>query len=307
MASGQLAGDGSTWRELMRGTGCGIIFGLSSPLIGHPLDTIKTKMQAQAGYVRGSSFATLSAVVRNEGALALWRGLAPPLVGSMVYRSVQFGAYSAAFAACKDVEVLTTPRPMLGDMQLRVVVGGLASATARAFFETPLEHIKVRRQTGQAWRVAPTWQAAIAAPHVELRNAFGGFGITWLRCAGLMTTFFMMVDTGVRHWPELMTAPLVGPFLKGGVCATVAWWLIWPWENLKNQVQAGAEGVAKDAGWVERARFVLRERGGVLGLYRGIGPGSLRSIVANGAGMVIMTACLTMFSTEEEKEGGSGK
>lgn len=274
---------------------------VQSPLIGHPLDTIKTKMQAQSGYVQGSSFKTLRTVLRNEGARALWRGLTPPLLGSMVYRSVQFGAYSAAFAACKDVEWLTTPQPALGGMQLRVIVGGLSSATARAFFETPLEHIKVRRQTGQAWMLAPSWKEALRAPHRELVHAFGGFSITWLRCAGLMTTFFMMVDTGVRYAPDLMTAPLIGPFLKGGVCATVAWWLIWPWENLKNQVQAGADGVPKDAGWVQRARFVLRERGGVVGLYRGIGPGSLRSVVANGAGMVIMTACLTLFSTEEQQ------
>jgi len=43
--------------------------------------------------------------------------------------------------------------------------------------------------------------------------------------------------------------------------------------QLKNQVQASTAGVRADAGWAERAKWVLANRGGVVGLYRGIGPG----------------------------------
>jgi hypothetical protein len=39
---------------------------------------------------------------------------------------------------------------------------------------------------------------------------------------------------------------------------------------------------------LQRVKFIIRERGGVLGLYRGIGPGTLRSFVANGSAMVVM-------------------
>jgi solute carrier family 25 carnitine/acylcarnitine transporter 20/29 len=39
---------------------------------------------------------------------------------------------------------------------------------------------------------------------------------------------------------------------------------------------------------IERAKFIVRERGGILGLYRGIAPGSLRSFVGNGSAMVVM-------------------
>lgn len=106
-----------------------------------------------------------------------------------------------------------------------------------------------------------------------------------------MGSFFIMADSLERHHPELIGMPLVGPFLKGGVCATLAWWLVWPFENLKNQVQAGTPGVAANAGWVERARHVLRTRGGVVGLYRGIGPGSARSLIANGTSMIVFTYC----------------
>ncbi len=39
---------------------------------------------------------------------------------------------------------------------------------------------------------------------------------------------------------------------------------------------------------MQRIRFILRERGGVIGLYRGLGPGTCRSFLANGSAMVVM-------------------
>ncbi len=36
-------------------------------------------------------------------------------------------------------------------------------------------------------------------------------------------------------------------------------------------------------------RFIIKERGGILGLYRGIAPGTIRSFFANGAAFVAMT------------------
>jgi hypothetical protein len=45
---GALMGAGSGLREGLFGFGCGVLYGMTSPLIGHPFDTVKTKMQAQA-------------------------------------------------------------------------------------------------------------------------------------------------------------------------------------------------------------------------------------------------------------------
>lgn len=98
----------------------GVLYGITSPIVGHPLDTVwparhapccqrggapqpdlgdvtqvKTKMQSQAGYAQGGAIRTLSTVVKTEGFMALWRGLPAPLAGSMVFRSVQFSAYGA--------------------------------------------------------------------------------------------------------------------------------------------------------------------------------------------------------------------
>jgi len=42
---GSLAGTGTAFEEGLRALVGGALFGLVSPFVGHPLDTVKTKMQ----------------------------------------------------------------------------------------------------------------------------------------------------------------------------------------------------------------------------------------------------------------------
>lgn len=39
---------------------------------------------------------------------------------------------------------------------------------------------------------------------------------------------------------------------------------------------------------MNRMKLTVAERGGVFGLYRGLGPGTIRSFLANGTSMIVM-------------------
>ena len=39
---------------------------------------------------------------------------------------------------------------------------------------------------------------------------------------------------------------------------------------------------------MQRVKFIVRERGGITGLYRGIAPGTVRGFFAYGSSMVVM-------------------
>ena len=43
---GGLVGSGSASTAALRGVVCGLVDGATSPLVGHPLDSVKTRMQA---------------------------------------------------------------------------------------------------------------------------------------------------------------------------------------------------------------------------------------------------------------------
>ena len=89
------------------------------------------------------------------------------------------------------------------------------------------------------------------------------------RTAGLMTFYFCCIDC-LRRKTNLFKTKW-GQFLASGGSAMVAFWIIWPFETLKNQAQAET----KDAGQttLERARYIMKIHGR-WGLFRGIIPGS---------------------------------
>jgi len=56
--------------------------------------------------MNGGMLKTFSNVVRREGFLGLYKGLLPPLIGSSIFRAVQFAAYNACQKALDDTELL---------------------------------------------------------------------------------------------------------------------------------------------------------------------------------------------------------
>ncbi|RMX53075.1 hypothetical protein pdam_00024143, partial [Pocillopora damicornis] len=96
--------------------------GTTSVAVGHPFDTIKTKMQAQHGFETEGMFKSFAKTVKSQGMRGLYRyimyksflhvlkretgnnplvvlktfrGCIPPLWGSGIYRSSQFAVFEA--------------------------------------------------------------------------------------------------------------------------------------------------------------------------------------------------------------------
>ncbi|XP_068692048.1 mitochondrial substrate carrier family protein S-like isoform X1 [Montipora foliosa] len=256
-------------QEGLIGLGVGVLYGTTSVAVGHPFDTIKTKMQAQQGFEHEGMIRSFARTVKTQGIRGLYKGCIPPLWGSGIYRSTQFAVFEALYTYFNGFG--RREIPLTGGLQVRVLIGGAAASTARAIIETPLELAKIRRQTGQTW---------------EFKGLYRGFGVTWCRTMGLMCTYFILLDSGRRKFPELFRRPILGPFLASGIAATMAWWVVWPLENMKSQVQGN---YGKDLPVVARMRLVIKTRGGLFGLYRGIVPGSIRSFMSNGTSMIAMS------------------
>ena len=79
----------------------GIFYGATSTLTGHPMDTIKTKMQAQKSHMalntaKGPGYLeTVNKIWMKEGLIGFYRGCIPPLFGSVFFRGLQFSVYEA--------------------------------------------------------------------------------------------------------------------------------------------------------------------------------------------------------------------
>ena len=256
------------WKEGLVGLWAGSLFGVTSVAIGQPFDTIKTKMQTQSGYQNKTMLQTIKATLRSQGPVGFYRGSPFPFFGSTFYRSAQFGAYESIYSY---LEGRYGQRNVLfKKYRLHALLGGLGGATARAVIETPLEYAKIRLQTQRDWK---------------LRDVYKGFGITWLRTTIFLSSFFYLREAAKTRYPKELSHPILGPFLLGGVVATFAWWVVWPLELMKSQVQGSYNG-SKNFSVLHRMRLVVSERG-LTGLYRGVFSGTLRSFFANGIGLIV--------------------
>ena len=96
----------------------------------------------------------------------------------------------------------------------------------------------------------------------------------------MLTSFFVLCDYSERAAPALMSQPMLGGFIKGGLCATVAWAVAWPVEVVKSKVQGAAAEQYRGQSTTAMLRAIVQSDG-VAGLYRGFLPGAGSKVRSN--------------------------
>ncbi len=227
----------------------GAVYGFASVVSAQPADTVKTFLQAKPGV-------TVGRCVRELGLAGLYRGSLPLLVGGATFRSAQFGVAELVVSALP-------PRTDKRPFSYQVILSGLAGGLGRGLVEAPFEFVKVRQQIGEPWR----W-----------RDVYQGSSVTIFRNAFLFGFFVINLDIANHYLPALSSYA----FVKGALCANLAWLAVWPIDVVKSRRQSGLFGNAS-------AMTILRQVVASRALFAGVLPGLARSTIANGTGMYCMT------------------
>lgn len=257
----------SAWREAQLGLFTGSIYGATHTLTGHPLDTVKSKMQIQKGYTNLTAIQVSKKIWQAEGVVGFYHGCVPPLWGSMVYRGIMMSAYEYSYTWIEKhyeedhfirQELFLGLRPM-------VPLASVFSAVTRGFFENPIEYAKIMGQTNQKW---------------QLKDIYRGFSFQVVRTTALLIPIFSTVDMFRRKTKVLDS--LFGHFLVTAAASAAAFLTCWPLETLKNLTQSGTP--FPGATIKQKIEFL----GGPKGLFRGVWPGTIAGAIRNGSAMVAM-------------------
>ena len=307
-----------------------------SVLALHPLDVIKTRLQVQdcvdrrAATYRGTVHA-FRTVVRREGALGLYSGLTPALVGSTVAWGVYFSCYNnakARYQRAYDTRELPSHLHLVSAAEAGLVVS-LAT--------NPIWVVKTRlqlqsRAPGAAWKTAPPPYRGFIDALTQIARAEGVAGLY----KGLSPSLFL-VSHGAIQFTAYERLKRIAVNARAGSSSTgaradaepsafeCAWLgvasklfasaITYPSQVVRARMQQREVGAATGAGAGAKSgrspggRYVgfaqslgeIIRREGAAGLYKGMVPNVLRTLPSSGVTFLVYESTRSMLSP-----GGDG-
>uniref|UniRef100_UPI0037E75305 solute carrier family 25 member 48 n=1 Tax=Semicossyphus pulcher TaxID=241346 RepID=UPI0037E75305 len=119
----------------------GWIGGASSVVVGHPLDTVKTRLQAGKGYK--NTLHCVLTIYRKETVAGFFKGMSFPLASITVYNSVVFGFFSNTQRLISKYRYGNERHPCsMLDLTVASMLTGLMSVGLGA----PVDLVKIRLQ-----------------------------------------------------------------------------------------------------------------------------------------------------------------
>lgn len=289
-------------------------------------DSVKSRLQVKS---YPSAWACFRAVVREEGVRGLFRGVTIPLVTISFVRTTSFSIYTDTKHVLEKYFGSNEKRE-LGRTAVYGLLGGLTSGSIISIFSAPFELVKVQRQlefliasqrvsqtpggSSAPFRPMTGWQAAreIYTMHGGMRGFYMGLRVHMIRDMGGSALYYCIYDT-LRVLTERLgdklrlPGPLV-PFMTGSASGILSWFIIYPMDMIKTQIQRNAlAGAPRLSAYKVFEQLLFQQPGDgasgkrrlrdvpighFLRLYRGLGISALRSLISHGMSWMIIETIL---------------
>jgi len=234
--------------------------------IGHPFDTVKTRMQLG---MSKTALGGIYDIFKRQGFWGLYRGAPMPFLQLIVKRPFEFAVFESFNSRFRG----ETYAPALG---------GLLAGVTSSIIGCPFSVVKIQMQsTGKD--VHSNFFEAVNAVW-KTRGATGfyrGFVATIYKELPF-ATLFLGTYGNLR---EALPASPWAHALAGASASGFVWTVLLPLDTLKTIIQAGVLKDTEARGWITQFRHFVQTRG-VIGLWAGWGPVALRSFPSSATAMV---------------------
>ncbi|RKK88578.1 hypothetical protein BFJ71_g12970 [Fusarium oxysporum] len=266
--------------DTVRDIVAGAMGGAAQVVIGQPFDIVKVRLQAYGG----DALDVTRKIWSVEGPRSFYKGTLPPLLGVGACVSIQFGAFNC-FSQQFDTFNKQQRSNHEGSLSLGQVylAGGLAGVT-NSVISGPIEHIRIRLQTqphgekklysGVSACVRKIWQ------HQGISGIYRGQAVTILREFHGYGVWFAAYEGLVQHVARM----------EGKKRSEIESW------------KFASDGFGHDQKY-KTMREAIRQtwrRGGVSGLFEGIGPALLRAMPVSAGTFATVEIVRKMLSSGDE-------
>jgi len=273
----------------------GTVGGFAICLVGHPLDTLKVRLQTQPSInpLYSGLVDCLTKTIKWEGLGGLYKGVASPLFGQMFFNSVQFLAYGQAKAL---YQTDTKKNLTITEYFMAGAITGLAVS----FVESPIDFIKSQIQTQIFAEKSSTGSSSVKYKGVAdcakqiytqrgVLGLFQGLVPTILRDIPAVSCYFGFYELSRQHFAKQyqgdvskLTATQL--LISGGVGGILYWSFTYPIDVIKTSIQGDStqKSERKFKGVIDCGQKLYAE-GGIPRFFRGFSPCMLRAFPANAA------------------------
>ncbi|KAF7728105.1 hypothetical protein EC973_006620 [Apophysomyces ossiformis] len=262
---------------------CGAIAGISEILAMYPLDVVKTRAQlsttSNAGVIQ-----TFKAIIKTEGAGALYRGILPPILVEAPKRATKFAAneqYTALYKKAFGFDKVT---------QSLAILTGVSAGITEACLIVPFELVKIRMQDkANAGKYNGTWDtlSKIVKQEGPLALSRGLEATIWRHATwngGYFGVIFGVKD--ILPKAKDKNQQLAVNFAAGTIGGISGTLLNTPFDVVKTRVQ-GHNGVGpRKYNWTLPALATIAREEGMAALYKGFLPKVLR--LGPGGGILLV-------------------
>lgn len=257
-------------------------------LVGHPLDTIKVRLQTMPHVAAGQTprytgtFDCAKKTVAAEGFRGLYKGMAAPLVGVTPM-------YAVCFAGLGVGKQLQTPALPNGEYSLpQIFKAGLLSGVFTTAIMAPGERIKCLLQIQAAGGGEKKYNGAIDCAKKlfaegGIRSVFKGSAATALRDMPASGVYFASYEYLKKSLADPNNPGQLSPvktIFAGGFAGCLNWCVALPVDVAKSRLQTAPDGTYTGLLHVYKE---LIKADGIRAFYKGFTPVILRAFPANAA------------------------
>lgn len=264
----------------------GWISGAIGLVLGHPMDTVKVRLQTQSIYK--GIFDCVVRTYTHEGFHGFFKGMAFPVLSVAVSNSVAFGSYSNALDYITQSQHKERAQGNKAPLWA-VFTAGCFSGMMQVLVTSPIDLVKVRLQNQTEGRselnrarYRSPWHCMVMIVREDgARGLFRGVTALALRDVPCFGVYFLPYELTCRMLTKKGKEPSTYAILiAGGIAGVVTWSCATPMDVIKARLQMSGAGGRVYKGTLHCITTSLREEG-IRVLFKGLLLNSLRAFPVN--------------------------
>ena len=270
----------------------GGIAGSAGIFVGHPLDSLKVRMQMSGGSLR-------KILSQSSKLGSVWNGLPAPLAGAAALNACIFLTYGNTTRLWDKYDTTNGKEDYSNSLLKEAICGGITGFVS-SFIMCPTEHIKTKLQLN-----ATLYRNSFhAAQQIFATHGFAGLNRGFVSTAIRQSPgFCVYFGTYERLKDSLQThnyikcSPLVASILAGGCAGSFSWAIVYPIDLIKSRIQALPLDCSKNERSIMHIGKAILKESGWKALYRGFGITVIRAFPVNAVILTTHSELRTLFDS----------